>query len=102
MSVPTLDVDTTPTESPATTQASTPGNSSGHGDVEPPRRLVVELNRVSAQKLLQLTEAEELNKTTLVNRAIQVYALLREVENAGGAIFVRDSSTEPLGRLRIM
>lgn len=63
-----------------------------HVDSTPdiPRRLVVELGRRSAADLAWLVEMEETNKTTVVNRAVQVYRLLVETQSNGGTIIVRD------------
>ena len=62
------------------------------GDTAPetPRRLVVELGRRAAADLAWLVEQEEVNKTTAVNRAIQVYRLLIEAQRNGGSIMVDD------------
>lgn len=49
------------------------------------RRLVVELNRRSVADLQAQVDAEELTKTTIVNRAIQVYRL---VMSHGGRLAV--------------
>ena len=57
---------------------------------EPPRRLVVELGRRAAADLAWLVESEEVNKTTVVNRAIQVYRLLMEAQRNGGEVRVSD------------
>jgi hypothetical protein len=66
------------------------------GEVAPTRRpdrtrLVVELNRATAADLDDLMELEDLNKTTLVNRALQMYAFLRKAERDGGQIFVQEA-----------
>jgi hypothetical protein len=58
--------------------------------VDRPRRLVVELGRRAAADLGWLVEEEEVNKTTVVNRAIQVYRLLIETQRNGGSIIVSD------------
>jgi len=57
---------------------------------EPPRRLVVELGRRTASDLAWLVEEEDVNKTTAVNRAVQVYRLLVEAQRNGGSIRVSD------------
>jgi hypothetical protein len=55
----------------------------------PPRRLVVELNRRSAADLAWLCEAEELNKTTVVNRAVQLYKMLVQAQLEGERVKVQ-------------
>lgn len=57
---------------------------------EVPRRLVVEMGRRAAADVAWLVEEEEVNKTTIVNRAIQVYRLLMEAQKNGGSIMVDD------------
>lgn len=59
---------------------------------EPNRRLVVELTRTSAADLARFVEEEEVNKTTIVNRALAVYAAFRKAENEGGKVLIRESS----------
>jgi hypothetical protein len=39
-----------------------------------------------------------LNKTTIINRAVQLYAHLSAVQRAGGAIYVRDPGSGELER----
>ena len=67
-----------------------------------PRRLVVELNSYSSKDLAELVELEELNKTTIVNRALQLYAMMRRTELGGGRIYIQDSEADELQRLRII
>lgn len=66
------------------------------------RRLVVELNPRVAHQLDDLVRAEGLNKTTLVNRAIQVYALVVDVQTAGGRLYVQEAGSDQLQRLTII
>lgn len=65
-------------------------------------RLVVELNPRVAHQLDDLVLAEGLNKTTLVNRAIQVYALVVDVQTAGGRLYVQEADSDQLQRLTII
>jgi hypothetical protein len=68
------------------------------GPVNPPRvdpppvnpRLVVELNGRTQDALAWLVEADELNKTTITNRAIAVYRELRERQIAGRKVLVEN------------
>lgn len=50
------------------------------------RRLIVELNQRSDDDLTRAAEAEQITKTTVVNRAIQVYEMVRANQAAGGHI----------------
>ena len=57
---------------------------------EPPRRLVVELGRKAAEDLAWLVEADNLNKTTVVNRAVQVLRRIMEAQYNGGGVTIDD------------
>lgn len=74
----------------------------GQPTAEVARRLVVELNRRTAGDLGWLVEQEELNKTTLVNRAVQVYRLLIEAQHNGGTITIDDPTESGPTQLRII
>ena len=67
-------------------------------EVTPRRRLVVELTDATTSDLTRLVDQEILNKTTIANRAIQLYALLRDNEIAGGMTLIRtpDGETQRL------
>lgn len=75
-------------KSQTTTRAEDP--QSDEKPADRPRRLVVELGRRAAADISWLVEEEEVNKTTVVNRAIQVYRLLIETQRNGGSIIVSD------------
>lgn len=64
--------------------------------MEPNRRLVVELTRASAADLARFVSEEDVNKTTIVNRALAVYRTIRAAEKEGGKVLIRDSSGEML------
>ena len=66
-----------------------------------PKRLVVELNKRSSADLAWLVETEELNKTTIVNRAIQVYATVIEAQLKGRSIAIVDTETGEGETIRI-
>lgn len=67
-----------------------PVNETNEVKSKPSRRLVVELGRRADADLAWLVNEEEVNKTTLVNRAIQVYRILVETQKNGGSIMVTD------------
>ena len=67
-----------------------------------PRRLVVELNRRSAADLAWLTVEEELNKTTVVNRALQAYRILVEAAREGKSLLLEDPNSDTYERLRFL
>jgi len=52
------------------------------------KRLVIDLTRRSRADLAWLVETEEMNKTTVCNRAIQVYKLIIETQERGGNVMV--------------
>ena len=52
------------------------------------KRLVVELTKRAAQDMAWLVDEEETNKTTLVNRAVQVYKLIVEAQRNGRRIMI--------------
>jgi len=65
-------------------------------------RLTVNLVARSAQALAAVTGITGESKTDAFNRAIQVYALLQQVQNGGGAIYIRDQDGAELERVRII
>lgn len=69
---------------------------------EPRARLVVELTRATSSELDDLVEFEELNKTTIVNRALQMYAFLRKAERDGGQILLLDAGAAAPQRIRFL
>jgi hypothetical protein len=73
---------------PATSTGTTGRRGTSDGDV--PRRLVVELGAQAAADLAALVETEDLNKTTLVNKAIQLYAIIRKQEREGKSVVLKD------------
>jgi hypothetical protein len=64
--------------------------------------LGLELSHTAEAMLNELCDLEQLNKPTVVNRAIQVYHLLRMAEAAGGQVLISDSREAPLQRVRFM
>lgn len=69
---------------------------------EVPKRLVVELSRRTAADLAWLVEEEEMNKTTLVNRAVQLYKLIVETQRNGAAVYFEDPQNGKIERLVIV
>jgi hypothetical protein len=52
------------------------------------KRLVVELTTRAAQDMAWLVDEEEANKTTLVNRAVQVYKMVVEAQRRGRRVMI--------------
>src|SRR4051812_38629041 len=69
----------------AITEMRRPGTERRHDPSRTGSRLVAELNRRASEDLDYLTELEELNRTIVVNRAIQIYAMLRRCHGESGA-----------------
>lgn len=65
------------------------------------RRLIVELGEKSQADLECLVLSEGTNKTTVVNRAIQLFKLIREVEERGGSVEL-DDPQRGKARLKIL
>lgn len=59
-----------------------------------PKRLVIELTKRASEDLGWLVELEESNKTTVVNRALQVYRMIIEAQQRGQQLIItnRDDS----------
>ena len=72
------------------------------GQTEVKGRLVVELTSRSAADLAWLVESEELNKTTLVNRALQLYKLVVEAQRGGAQIQLLDDAAGTVQKLIIL
>lgn len=66
------------------------------------RRLVVELTPAVYDALTRRTEKEYLNKTTITNRAIQLYAMITDILEAGGKVYVEEKDAKELQRLQIL
>ena len=66
------------------------------------QRLVVELNRAVALMLDELVELEGTNKTTVVNRAIHAYHMLRLAQEEGGQVLLARSGTGDTERIRFL
>ena len=54
------------------------------------RRLVVELNNKSVEDLTWLVSEEGTTKTTIVNRALQVYKRIMELQAREGGVVLED------------
>lgn len=65
-------------------------------------RLVVELTEMSQAAILRRSAQEGLNKTTITNRALQVYDAIREEEKRGYTIALLDKEGEVFQTLRFL
>lgn len=66
------------------------------------RRLVVELTVSVAHKLDDLVRLEELNKTTIVNRALLLYGMIVELQHDGGKVYIQEAGAQELQRLTLL
>ena len=96
--VSTVPEDTLPTD----VEAHAPGDAAPRKSADSRTRLVVELGRPASQLLEELTRLEDLNKTTIVNRAIQVYGLLRMAQENGGEVHMSDTADGALHSVRFI
>lgn len=55
-------------------------------DTTPVRKLLVDLNKRTDDELTDCANREGINKTTVVNRAVQVYAAITDNQAAGGSL----------------
>lgn len=55
------------------------------------KRLVVELTKRASQDMAWLVNEEEANKTTIVNRAVQVYKMVVEAQGNGQRLMIGNS-----------
>jgi hypothetical protein len=85
------------TEATAAVTDSEPGRRSKGSEER--SRLVVELSALAAGNLNELCQMDQSNKTTVVNRAIKVYHVLRTAEAAGGEILISDSKRGQIQRM---
>jgi hypothetical protein len=82
----------------ATQRNDGPGHGSGGGGLE---RITVNLIARAVRALQSVSDLTGDTKTDSINRAIQVYAYITEVDAGGGAIYVRESEDSELQRLKI-
>jgi hypothetical protein len=73
----------------------------GHGSNGPLERVTVNLIARASRALQQVSQLTGDTKTDSMNRAIQVYAYLEEINSRGGAIYVRESPDSELEKLKM-
>ena len=83
------------TKNPST---KTSGRGGGNGPLE---RITVNLIARASRALQKLSDLTGDSKTDSINRALQVYAYLEEVNAQGGAVYVRESADAELERLKM-
>lgn len=83
-----------------TTRERRPGGP-GRGGSGPLERITVNLVNRASQALQLVVKITGDSRTDSINRAIQVYAYVVEIDSKGGAIYVRESENAELQRLKI-
>jgi hypothetical protein len=78
-----------------------PPDERGHGGGSPLERVTVNLIARASQALQRAVDATGDTKTDTINRAIQVYAYLAEVEANGGEISVRETKDSEVRILKM-
>ncbi len=74
----------------------------GRGGNGPLERITVNLVTRAWRALQLAAELTGDSKTDIINRAIQVYAYVTEIEANGGAVYVRESEGSELQRLKML
>jgi hypothetical protein len=73
----------------------------GHGGGGPLERVTVNLVARASRALQRAVDITGDSKTDAINRAIQIYAFLEEIEATGGAVYVRESKDSELQLLKM-
>jgi hypothetical protein len=76
-------------------------NSSGRGGGSSLERVTVNLTSRTSEALDQLGQMTGDTKTDTVNKALQVFAYLQQLQHDDGAIYVREPGSKELERLKI-
>ncbi len=64
--------------------------------------LRVEVNERTDAAFRRRMDKEDLNKTTIVNRSVQMYDHLQDIMERGGLVFVQHPGSSEMERLRIV
>jgi hypothetical protein len=83
-------------ESEADTTRHDPPDNRGRGGGGPLERVTVNLIGRASRALQRVVDLTGDSKTDALNRAIQVYAYLEEIESNGGDIYIRESKDAEL------
>jgi len=82
-----------------TTTGDTPTTTRGGGSYE---RVTVNLTEKTSHALADAVRVTGDSKTDSINKALQMYGLLQQVQEAGGAIYLRERDGAELERLRVL
>jgi hypothetical protein len=73
----------------------------GRGGGSPLERVTVNLAPRASEALEQLAQITGESKTDTINKALQVFSYLQQLQRDGGAIYVRESGSKEVERLKI-
>ena len=65
------------------------------------RAVVIEFSDATYEKLENYCTIEELNKSTVVNRAVQTYAYFRDLQRSGMEMYIREPMTGKMEKVTI-
>ena len=86
---------------PRTAQGRGAPESRGHGGNGPLERVTVNLTARSSKALQRLSDLTGDSKTDIINRALQIYAYLEEIDCQGGGVYIRESKDAELQLLKM-
>jgi hypothetical protein len=76
-----------------------PTTGRGGGSYE---RITVNLTEKASYALADSVQISRDSKTDCINKALQLYGLLQRIQEAGGAVYLREKDGAELERLRVL
>lgn len=76
-------------------------NHGGRGGGSPLERVTVNLTPRTSEALEQLAQITGESKTDMINKALQVFSYLQQLQRDGGAVYVREPGSKEVERLKI-
>ncbi|MGY4989189.1 hypothetical protein [Streptomyces nigrescens] len=65
-------------------------------------RVTLNLTPRSVEAIKQVEKIHKETRTDIINRAVQLYAMVEKAVDAGGSLYLRPSKDAPLERLTIL
>jgi hypothetical protein len=78
-----------------------PANSGGRRGGSSLERVTVNLSQRTSEAMEQLAGMTGESKTDTINKALQVFAYLQQLQGNGGAVYVREPGSKEVERLKI-
>ena len=100
--VAAMDADERNDLNPSGQKARGTGKTSRSGGSGPLERITVNLVARAARALQKAADLTGDSKTDTINRAVQVYAYLEEINSRGGTIYIREADGAELERLKML